>query len=201
MTTNQIRWVPIVAALLTLAGGVGAAAADTPTGLRADILGQIQEAETKLIELAEATPASKYSWRPAKGVRSIAEVYLHVAAGNYMLPRFAGVEPPGDVDAMNLEKSAPVKDRVVAVLKQSFEHARQAVARTPDADLEREIEMFGGKTTVRGSLLVLATHEHEHLGQSIAYARMNGVVPPWTAREQRAQAQKAKEKDKEASKD
>jgi uncharacterized damage-inducible protein DinB len=171
------------------------ATADDPTGVRGDILGQIREAETKLVELAEATPAAKYAYRPGKGVRSAGEVFLHVAQGNFMLPKFAGVEPPAGMDLMSLDKLPTTKEKTVALLKQSFEHARQALINTPDADLDKMIDMFGGQKSIRGTYLTLAVHTHEHLGQSIAYARMNGIVPPWTAREQRAAAEKAKEKE------
>lgn len=186
----------IVAALLAATSvGVRVAAADEPTGIRADILGQIREAETKLVELAEATPAAKYGYRPGKGVRSTGEVFLHVAQGNFMLPKLAGTEPPAGMDLMTLDKMPATKEKTVALLKQSFEHARQALTNTADVDLEKTADFYGQQKTFRGLYLTMAVHTHEHLGQSIAYARMNGVVPPWTAREQRAAAEKAKEKE------
>ncbi len=73
-------------------------------------------------------------------------------------------------------------ERVVAELKKSFAHIRTAALNCNDADLDRPIKMFGNDTTVRGAFIQALTHLHEHLGQSIAYARINGVVPPWSAR-------------------
>lgn len=157
-----------------------APAAAKPTGVRADILAQIQDAETKLLALAEATPADKFGWKPADGIRTAGQVYAHVAGGNYFLPTFWGVKPPAGVDARSFEKTADDKAGTIDRLRKSFEHARGAIANASDAELEKGIEMFGQQTTVRGAMLVVATHAHEHLGQAIAYARSTGVVPPWS---------------------
>jgi uncharacterized damage-inducible protein DinB len=102
---------------------------------------------------------------------------------------------------MNLEKNAMPKDKMVETLKASFDHVKKTVMAVPDADLDKPVTMFGGmQTTMRGMLLLLATHSHEHLGQSIAYARMNGVVPPWTAAQQeRAKQAKPAEAKKSGS--
>jgi hypothetical protein len=76
--------------------GVPARAQDPAnvSGVRAEILYWIQDAETKLVQLAEAIPQEKYTWRPGEGVRSVSEVFLHVAGGNYSIPRTLGVQPP-----------------------------------------------------------------------------------------------------------
>ncbi len=86
-----------------------------------------------------------------------------------------------------MEKTVTEKAKVVEMLKKSFEHVRQALLSKSDADLDSPAKLFGQETTVRDVLLTTVTHMHEHLGQSIAYARMNGVVPPWTAAEQARQ--------------
>ena len=155
------------------------------TGLRAELLRQLEEAEKKLIALAEATPQEKYSWRPGEGVRSVSEVYMHVAGANYNIPQAAGVNPPAGLDR-DLEKITD-KAKVVDSLKRSFEHVRQALLNSSDADMNRATKLFGNETTVRDVFLLLVTHAHEHLGQSIAYARMNKIVPPWTAARQAEQ--------------
>ncbi len=160
----------------------------TVTGFRADVLREIDTVGGRLLQLAEATPADKFSWRPMEGVRSISEVYMHVAAANYSILSGLGLQPPAGIDPRNLETITD-KARVVAILRQSNEAARQAVSSAPD-DLERSVQLFGRQNTARGVLFLLVNHLHEHLGQSIAYARMNRIVPPWTAeREERRRQQ------------
>ena len=161
---------------------VAARAADTPTGIRALFLQQLADVEKKMSSLAEAVPAEKYSWRPAPGVRSISEVFTHVAGANYLFPSMAGVQPPAGVDR-NMEKTITEKPKVQDVLKQSFEHARKAVQGLSDADMAKEIKFFGRPMKEESLFFVMANHMHEHLGQAIAYARVNGVVPPWSAKE------------------
>jgi uncharacterized damage-inducible protein DinB len=151
------------------------------SGFRAEFLHDLDDVEKKIVELAEAVPASKYNWRPAPGVRSVSEVYMHIAGGNYFLATFAGAKPP-TYDTRTLEKITE-KGRVTDELKKSFDYLRAVAVQASDADLEKPIKMFGNDTTVRGALMTALNHLHEHLGQSIAYARMNGIVPPWSARE------------------
>ena len=155
------------------------AAAPAAGGYRAEILRHIDDARDKLIALAEATPADKLRWRPNDKVRSTSEVFMHVAGGNYFLPTFWGVKPPEGV-SREMEKETD-KAKIIDALKKSFEHVHKAIDSVSDADLERTIKLFGQDTTVREGMMVVATHAHEHLGQSIAYARMNGIVPPWSA--------------------
>jgi uncharacterized damage-inducible protein DinB len=151
------------------------------SGFRAEFLVDLADVSKKIVELAEAMPASKYNWRPGPGVRSVSEVYMHIAGGNYFLATFAGAKPPS-YDTQNLEKITD-KARVIQELKKSFEYLRMVALQGTDADLDKSIKMFGNDTTHRGALMSALNHLHEHLGQSIAYARMNGVVPPWSARE------------------
>lgn len=146
------------------------------SGFRAEFIANLDEVQEKIVGLAEATPAEKFGWRPASGVRSISEVYMHIAGGNYFLATFVGVKPPAM--SADLEKTVTKKADVVAELKKSFEHLRNAAASAKD--LEHPVKMFGTKTTYRGVLVTILSHLHEHLGQSVAYARMNGVVPPWS---------------------
>src|SRR5216684_731238 len=164
---------------------VGAMAADAPpasSGMRTLFLKQLADVEKKMNSLAQAMPAEKYSWRPAEGVRSVSEVFVHVAGANYLFPSMAGVKPPAGIDR-NMEKTITEKAKVQEALKKSFEHAREAVTGLSDADMSRAIKMFGRDATVEGLLFTMANHMHEHLGQAIAYARVNGVVPPWSAKE------------------
>jgi uncharacterized damage-inducible protein DinB len=152
-----------------------------PAGTRESILFQIDQAREKLIALAEAMPAEKYTWRPGEGVRSVGEVFNHASAANYFLPTFWGAKIPAGVDPRTLEKDGGDKAKTIDTLKKSFDQLKQEIQAVPEADLGRQIKLFGHDATVRDAMMVLASHAHEHLGQSIAYARMNGVVPPWSA--------------------
>jgi uncharacterized damage-inducible protein DinB len=151
-------------------------------GFRGEFLAQLKDVEEKLTSLAEAVPADKFSWHPAEGVRSVSEVYMHVASGNYFILGFVGAKAP-EGTGFTMEKDITEKKDVIAALKKSMEHARKAVASMNDADLDKGLKLFGQETTYRGTLLLLSNHMHEHLGQSIAYARMIGVVPPWSRSE------------------
>lgn len=157
-----------------------ASAQQAPAGERGDMLAQLDDAATKLVQLAEAIPQEKYAWRPAEGVRSVSQVFVHVASANFFFPTMVGVpattRPPRDA-----EQTVTDKAQVVDWLKRSFDHARSAIRGVADADLDKSVDMFGRPSTYRYVLLTMVSHAHEHLGQSIAYARGNGVVPPWSA--------------------
>lgn len=153
-------------------------------GVKADMTMWIKDAEDKLIQLAEATPEAGYAWRPNKDVRTTGEVFMHVAAANLGAPSFWGVKPPEGFDFMTYEKSMSKKADVLKALKDSFAHMEAGFAATADADMDKPVDLFGMKTTVRGGYMLLLSHAHEHLGQSIAYARSNNIVPPWTVKQQ-----------------
>jgi uncharacterized damage-inducible protein DinB len=158
---------------------------DQKEGFRAEIVGQLGFVEKRIEDLAAAMPADKYSWRPGDGVRSVSEVYMHIVGANYLFMTFLGVKPPMKMDP-GMESSVTDKTEIAGKLKPSFDHFRTAVLGLSDKDLDKTTDMFGRTTTYRNVLVTAIAHLHEHLGQSIAYARMNGVVPPWTAAEQAA---------------
>jgi uncharacterized damage-inducible protein DinB len=179
--------VPLLLVLALMPAAAGAqndkkpAAAPAAAGdVRSEILGQIGEAREKLVALAEAMPAEKYGWRPGEGVRSVGEVFLHVAGGNYFIPTLWGAKPPAGIDMRNMEKDGGDKAKVIDTMKKSFDSVEAAIKAVPAADLEKKVKIFDHDGTEREVFLLVATHAHEHLGQSIAYARMNGVVPPWS---------------------
>lgn len=151
--------------------------------------------EERFTRLAEAVPAEKYAWRPAEGVRSIGEVYAHIVAANYGIARAFGTAPPAGIDPKTINATANDKPKVVQELKESFAHFRQAILALNDSDSDKAMKMFGRQTTQRGAFIMVTGHTGEHLGQSIAYARMNGIVPPWT--EDSQQQQKAADKPKQ----
>jgi uncharacterized damage-inducible protein DinB len=149
-------------------------------GFRGEALAQVADVEKKIEDLAQAIPDDKYSWRPMEGVRSVSEVYMHIAGANYLFPTFIGVKKPEGLER-DMEKNVTTKAKVLEALKASFDHLRTAITQTPDASLSKSTKMFGDETTYMGVIFTATSHLHEHLGQSIAYARMNHVVPPWTA--------------------
>lgn len=184
MTRQALTTIAVAVTFATAAAAQAAPAAPaapkaSASGVRSDIVQQLDDAATKLIQLAEATPQDKMSWRPAEGVRSVSEVFMHVAGGNYFFPRFVGVtsESPLGRDA---EKTMTDKAQVTDALKRSFDHVRGVINQMPDADLDKPTDLFGRRTTYRNALMSVVSHAHEHLGQMIAYARMNGVTPPWS---------------------
>jgi len=150
------------------------------TGYRSEVLSEVIIQEDKFTRLAEAIPAEKYTWLPSPDVRTFAEVFLHVSAANFNLYKLVGTPPPAGLDLKNMEKSTTDKAKVISTLKDSFAHAKKAITAMPDADLEKSMDWFGGKNTQRGILLFIVRHAAEHLGQSIAYARFAGIVPPWS---------------------
>jgi uncharacterized damage-inducible protein DinB len=157
-----------------------AAPAQVPPGVGEGWQGEFDHAARQLLQLAEATPAEKFSWRPADGVRSIAEVYMHLALANHFLLRQVGIESPYDPASLGKqpEKSKTAKADVVAFLKSSFEAVRAGHAKT---DRQKKVQLFKKDVTAGDVFLRILVHNHEHMGQSIAYARMNGVTPPWSA--------------------
>jgi uncharacterized damage-inducible protein DinB len=157
--------------------------AAVPTaGYRAEFINNFNTVTDKYVKLAQAIPAEKYTWRPGPGVRSIAEVLLHVAAANYMFGSCLGAPLPAGVDLKTLEKSTTDKAKIVETLKASFAFYNNGVMALADADAEKPITipMVNMTMTARGFLLFETDHNAEHLGQMIAYARVNGVVPPWS---------------------
>jgi uncharacterized damage-inducible protein DinB len=164
------------------------------SGARAEFLDRLDFYEQRFVSLAQAVPAEKYAWRPSEGVRSLGEVYLHVAAANYSLPRLIGAQPPPGIDVPGLEKSTTDKAKIIQTMKDSFAHYRSAVLGLSDADVEKTVKLFGKEHTYRYVFLFCTGHWGEHLGQSIAYARSNGIVPPWTEEQQQQQKQAQKPK-------
>jgi uncharacterized damage-inducible protein DinB len=147
------------------------------SGVRAELLHDLDDMQKKILSLAMAIPAEKYAWRPGLGVRSVSEVYMHIAGGNYTLVSFVGDHPM--LDTRSYERVTD-KPRVVEELRRSFEFLRDAIINTTDAEMDKSIRMFGNDSTERAAFMMALNHLHEHLGQSVAYARMNGVVPPWS---------------------
>jgi uncharacterized damage-inducible protein DinB len=161
-----------------------AAAADKTVpsyDMKAQAIVDLQDLQKKFVGLAEAIPAEKYTWRPAEGVRSIGELFLHVSGANYSIPNLIGTPVPTGLDLKTLEKSTSDKAKIVEQLNKSFMASIAFVQGMSNADFAKAEKKLGPDANDGDVVYILVTHAHEHLGQSIAYARQNGVVPPWTA--------------------
>jgi len=152
----------------------------------ADLLLSFSDLESKIMALANVMPEEKYAWRPGPGVRSFGEVMLHIVYGNRLLLNVATENPSQDAINKQIaeneknEKLPITKGRVLLLLKESFASVRKSLESARSGSLARDIQFFGRPTTERGALMVLDVHIAEHAGQAIAYARMNGIVPPWS---------------------
>jgi uncharacterized damage-inducible protein DinB len=143
--------------------------------------GEWHHATYELLALAEATPAEKFAWRPAPGIRSTSEVYMYIAITNFWLLSLVGRPMPSDLK-QDAERTVTSKPEVIAWLKRSLEAVRTARSKETPADLVHKVNVDGRDTTVDALYLRMLVHSNEHLGQLIAYARMTGVVPPWSAK-------------------
>ena len=179
---QRVLFHAIGTALLLGSASATAQVAPKGPGFRAEYLAELSVAEDHVVRLAEAIPAGKYTWRPADGVRSISEVLLHLASSHNNMPRILGVAPREGMLAAEYDKSTIDKAKIVAAVRESFVFMRAGVERLSDADAEKTLPWFDGKNTYRGMLYFMARHTGEHTGQLIAYARIIGVVPPWSER-------------------
>ena len=196
LTVSGLSFVPSSRAQDRSDHKAAATASGAPTaGFRAEFLEEINYYEQRYTRLAETMPAEKYTWRPAEGVRSVGEVFTHITAANYGVARALGTPPPQGLDFKAIAALSADKPRVLQALKDSFVHFRNAVIALNEADADKPQKMFNRSTTLRGSFIAITGHFGEHLGQSIAYARVNGVVPPWTGEFQQ-QSQKPADKPK-----
>lgn len=155
-------------------------AQQTPDDLKDGFLGRYNYAAQRLIRLAEALPADKFSWSPGEGVMSVEHVFMHIIRYNYYYPaRNLGIPAPAGIDVENLE-SLTGKATVLEYLEASLDHVREVLAPMTEADLREGVSLYGRNTEAWNVFLQLQVHMGEHLGQLIAYTRMNGIVPPWS---------------------
>jgi uncharacterized damage-inducible protein DinB len=150
-----------------------------PPGIWEGYDGEWLHASEQLVALAEATPAEKFAWRPAPGVRSTSEVYMHIVEANFYLLSVTGPKMPADLTE-DADKKVTSKAEVIAWLKRSLEAVKTAhLGETPEG-LKRKVHIADREATVDGMYLRILVHANEHMGQLVAYARMTGVVPPWS---------------------
>ncbi len=171
-------------ALATLAIAAAPAAAQSVMG---DHHRDVNDLQKKIIGLANAIPESAYGYRPSAPARSVGETLKHVVSDNYLIPIAMGKPAPSETGitsdfatAAAYEKKTMSKAEIVAALEASFTHLHQAMALTTDQNLGDTLTFFGQRWTRHRGMLLTTTHLHEHLGQLIAYARANNIVPPWS---------------------
>jgi len=156
--------------------------------MKAQALLDLQTVNKKCVDLAQAVPADKLTWRPSPEARSFAEVFLHVAGERYGILSMMGANPPAGFKAKDFEKSTTDKDRIVEDLNQSWDFANKAINGMTNADYAKLLPKLGPQANEGDVIYILVADAHEHLGQLIAYARQNGIVPPWTVAMQKKKA-------------
>lgn len=174
-------------------GAAVAAGADhTSPGydLKAQSLVDLQLVERKFVDLANALPADKFTWRPSPDSRSFAEVFLHVAGERYQILALMGASPPATFDGKGFEKSTIDKARIVDELNRTWEFTQTTIGGMRNADFRKLLPKLGPEANAGDVVYILVADAHEHLGQLVAYARENGIVPPWTVKAQNQAADK-----------
>jgi uncharacterized damage-inducible protein DinB len=150
-----------------------------PEGIWEGYDGEWLHVSQQLVALAEATPPEKFAWRPAPGVRSTSEVYMHIVLANFYLLSVTGPKMPADLKE-GMDKSVTSKADVISWLKRSLDAVKQAHLAVTPKDLQRKVHIVDRDATVDGMYLRIIVHANEHMGQLVAYARMTGVAPPWS---------------------
>lgn len=164
-----------------ISGEITLATVETdPTTIRDEILDHFQRSSRKISELARVMPAETFSWAPGEGVMQVGEVYMHIARYNFMyLDQNLGIAPPNGFDYADIE-SIRDKERVREIHEMSVRHVMEQVGVLTEAKLDGQTELYGRTVQGWAVLLQLVSHMNEHVGQSVSYARMNGIVPPWS---------------------
>jgi hypothetical protein len=191
-----MRYAVVLVALGT--GGIGASAQAADVAdqtapsydMKAQSLADLQVVQDKIVALANAIPGDKMTWRPSPDSRSFAEVFLHVAGERYQILGLGGTVPPASFDGKTYEKSTADKAQIVAQLNQTWEFAQKTINGMNNADFAKLLPKLGPQANAGDVVYILVADAHEHLGQLVAYARVNGVVPPWTAEAQKKAAEK-----------
>lgn len=156
--------------------------------LKAQALVDLQAVNKKCTDLAEILPNDKLAWRPSPDTRSFAEVLLHVAGERYGILTMMGAHPPTGFKASEFEKSTTEKDRIIEDLNQSWDFANKTINGMRNADFAKPVPKLGPQANQGDVVYILVADAHEHLGQLIAYARQNGIVPPWTVQAKKRKA-------------
>lgn len=186
MIRNTIAVLALTSVGLATAGPVRAqdvTSKDAATTLKAGFIEDLGELQKKFVALAEAFPQDKYTWRPMDGVRSVSEVLMLAAFEGYaFIPNSFGAKPAdlGSREEMAKLRTLSDKPQVIEHLNKGFAHAKQELAAVDAATLTGKRKVMGQDMSVTQISLRIGGDLHEHLGQLIAYARMNHIVPPWS---------------------
>jgi hypothetical protein len=179
--------VPYVFSLFVVLGAALATAAPLTAQARSVNEVQIADLRTmkdKFVGLAEEFAEDQYDWRPMEGVRSVREVLILLTSEGLGFPTQWGSPPPAGVNPDREAEAARLqglsKAELIAELGRGFDHIVGAVSGMDDATRAQEIRFFGQQVSTSGAILMATGDMHEHLGQLIAYARMNRIVPPWS---------------------
>lgn len=180
---NSLLLVVLLAATTPLAAqtaGHGQGDNAFVTDLRDEFLGHFETSSYKITELARVMPEALYTWAPSEGVMTVAEVYTHLARYNFMyLNENLGIAPPNGLDYADLE-SITDKERIRDLFETSVQHVKTSVAAMTEEALSEKTTLYGRDVASWSVLFQLVSHMNEHVGQSVAYARMNDVAPPWS---------------------
>jgi uncharacterized damage-inducible protein DinB len=158
--------------------------------MKAQSLLDLQVVQKKFADLANVVPADKFTWRPSADSRSFAEVFLHVAGERYQILALMGAQPPAGFDAKTFEKSTTDKARILDELNRTWDFTQKTINGMSNADFAKLLPKLGPQANAGDVVYILVADAHEHLGQVVAYARENGIVPPWTAEAQKKAAEK-----------
>ena len=196
------RVLPVCFILMVFVSGPGVWAQTTDASgdhtapsydMKAQSLIDLERVQKKFVDLANALPADKMTWRPSTDSRSFAELFLHVAGERYAILKLMGAAAPEGFDARAFEKTTTDKAKIVDELNKSWEFSKKTIDGMTNADFAKLIPKLGPQANAGDVVYILVADAHEHLGQSIAYARVNGIVPPWTAEAQKKAAEKKPE--------
>jgi uncharacterized damage-inducible protein DinB len=197
---NRLSLPLLIVLLSAFAIPAAAAPADEPADhtapsydMKAQALLDLERVQKKFVDLANAVPADKLTWRPSADSRSFAEVLLHVAGERYGILSLMGAELPAGLDRKGLEKSTTDRSRIIEELNKSWEFAQKTIQGMSNADFAKLLPKLGPQANAGDVVYILVADAHEHLGQSVAYARENGIVPPWTVEAQKKAAEKKTE--------
>ena len=199
---NRLLTVLVLVAVALCARPLSATAAEPDVAdhtaasydMKAQALLDLGVVQKKFLDLANAVPVQKMTWRPSPESRSFAEVFLHVAGERYQILSLMGAASPSGFNAKVFERMTTDKARIIEELNRSWEFTEKTINGMNNADFAKRLPKLGPQANAGDVVYILVADAHEHLGQSVAYARENGIVPPWTAEAQKKAAAKEAQK-------
>ena len=149
--------------------------------VKASFLNDLDTLRGKFLGLAEAFPQDKYTWRPMEGVRSVSEVLALAASEGYaFVPTAFGGKPGATREELTALRTTTDKAKLIEALNKGFAHAKAELTAVDPAQMTGRRQVMGQNASAVDAAFAIGGDLHEHLGQMIAYARMNKIVPPWS---------------------